>query len=347
MDINKLLSIINTGRILIQTHDYPDPDAITSAFGLQYLLKHFGVETSICFKGFAERASVNNLVKEFSIPLLTPIETMAIQPTDKIILVDGQKLNANMTNLPGDEVACIDHHPIFKQVDYQYSDIRLVGACASIIADYFVKSKVKIPCNIATLLLYGLMVDTHSMTRGVADLDLDIFPMLYRSSDPERFTQLEAKSLEFSDLQAFGAAINNIRVYGRTGFASIPFSCPDALVAQVADFILSLVEVDIAIIHARREQGWKYSVRSVLPEVHSGYMLAEVMPPYGTGGGHARMAAGFIPKENIIQTGMDKAQFESMLEERFLNYIEKHLAEKDIKNNSNDTNTTNETQDNQ
>ena len=329
MDINKLLSVINNGHVFIQTHDYPDPDAITSAFGLQYLLKQFGVETSICFMGSAERASFNNLVKEFAIPLLTPVETMSMESTDKIIQIDGQKLNANMTKLPGDDVACIDHHPIFKQSYYQYTDIRLVGACASIVTDYFVQTGTEIPSNIATLLLYGLMVDTHCMTRGVADLDLDVFPRLYRLATPDRLEQLESKSLEFSDLQAFGAAINNIRVFGRTGFASIPFSCPDALVAQVADFILSLVEVDIAIIHACRDRGWKYSVRSVLPEVHSGYMLAEVMPPYGTGGGHAKMAAGFIPKENILKTGMDKVQFATMLEERFLKYIEVHMAERE------------------
>ena len=71
MDINKLLSVINSGRVFIQTHDYPDPDAITSAFGLQYFLKKFGVETSICFMGYAERASVNNVIKDFSIPVMT------------------------------------------------------------------------------------------------------------------------------------------------------------------------------------------------------------------------------------------------------------------------------------
>ena len=38
----------------------------------------------------------------------------------------------------GQEIICIDHHPIYDPVDYRFSDIRPdVGACASIIATYY------------------------------------------------------------------------------------------------------------------------------------------------------------------------------------------------------------------
>ncbi|MBQ7585531.1 MAG: DHH family phosphoesterase [Desulfovibrionaceae bacterium] len=327
---NDLLSIVKDGRIFIQPHDYPDPDAIASAFGLHYFLQHFGIETGICFVGDAERVVVNNAIKEFNIPIMNNDALKAIQSTDKIILVDGQKLNSNMTNLPGDEVACIDHHPIFKKITYQYADIRLVGSCSSIIADYFFNANFEIPVNIATLLLHGLMIDTKNMTRGVAELDLEVFPKLYRLADHDRLSKLGAKSLEFNDLQAFGAAINNIKVFSHTGFAGIPFPCPDALIAQVADFILSLAEVDIAIIHDVREAGFKFSVKSVLPEIHSGYMLSNVMPPYGSGGGHAKMAAGFISKESQLKSGLDEFQFMGMLARRFLRYITEHLVPKNV-----------------
>ena len=90
----------------------------------------------------------------------------------------------------------------------------------------------------------------------------------------------------------------------------------------MADFILSLAEVDIAIIHSVRNEGFKFSVRCVLPYVHSGYMLAEVMPPYGTGGGHAKMAAGFIAKDKFKETGLSDDAFMTMLEQRFLRYVQ-------------------------
>ena len=329
MDIQKLLDILKGDHVYIQTHDYPDPDAIASAYGLQNFLARFGIVSSICFMGASERASVNNALKEFNIQVATYEEAVHMKETEKIILVDGQKRNANMTDLPGNEVACIDHHPVFQHVDYPYADIRLVGSCASIITDYYLTADIPIPKDVATLLLYGLHIDTNFMTRGVADLDLDIFPKLYRMADQRRLELVEARSLEFSDLKAFGAAINSVQVFGRTGFVGIPFSCPDALIAQVADFILSLAEVDIAIIYARRGNGIKFSVRSVLESVHSGNMLAEILPPYGNGGGHARMAGGFVRLENVQQSGLDEAGIIKLLEERMLAYIDAH-QQKDV-----------------
>ncbi|MCR5813142.1 MAG: DHH family phosphoesterase [Desulfovibrio sp.] len=323
--VEKLFEILQTGRIFLQTHNYPDPDAIASAFGLQKLLAHFGLKSEICYVGAAERASVNTAVREFDIDIAPYSEALGMQEDDKIVLVDGQKLNANMTDLPGDEVACIDHHPIYNVIEYQYSDIRLVGACSSIIADYYDELKLPMPSEVATMLLYGLQVDTGYMTRGVNELDLKVFPLLYRKADHNRLELLASRSLEFADLKAFGAAINNIQIYDKAGFVHIPFACPDALIAQVADFVLSLAEVDIAVISSSRQNGLKFSVRSVLPELHSGNLLAETMPPYGNGGGHASMAGGFIKRESIEKSGLSAAQFLSLMHQRLLGYIRDHL----------------------
>ncbi|MCR4666045.1 MAG: DHH family phosphoesterase [Desulfovibrio sp.] len=327
MDVQSLLDALGGGRpVYIQTHDYPDPDAIASAFGMQQFLRHFGVDSTLTYVGDAERASLATAVRTFGIELVNASQ-LSMAEDDPILLVDGQKLNANMTDLPGDEVACIDHHPIFKDISYRYADIRSVGACSSIVADYFFRAHVPMSADVATMLLFGLQIDTSYMTRGVADLDLDVFPRLFRQADKTCLEIVESRSLEFTDLQAFGAAINSIRIFGRTGIAFIPFACPDALIAQVADFILSLAEVDVAIIRARREAGLKFSVRSVDPSVHSGYLLSHVMPPFGNGGGHAGMAGGFVGNEGIAESGLDLKSFMRMLDDRFLRYIAEHQKE--------------------
>ncbi|MBQ7609069.1 MAG: DHH family phosphoesterase [Desulfovibrionaceae bacterium] len=324
MKWQELLGIIGGERLFIQTHDYPDPDAIASAFGLQAFLAHFGIHSLLCYSGEAERISVTTAIEAFNIPIFHFSDSLCMQSEDRIILVDGQKFNANMSDLPGTVIACIDHHPIRREPSYAFTDIRQVGSCSSIIADYFLSAKIPLPRDVATMLLYGLHVDTGYMTRGVQDLDLDIFPMLYRASDQESLERVESRNLEFADLKAFGAAINSITIFDRTGFAYIPFSCPDALIAQVANFILSLAEVDVAIISSSRPNGIKYSVRSVMTGLHSGSMLAELMPPYGSGGGHAGMAGGFVRKEAIIENGMDEEQVMNLLKEHFLTYISQH-----------------------
>lgn len=47
----ELLQQINRQHVYIQTHNFPDPDAIASAYGLKRLLATRGIEASICYKG--------------------------------------------------------------------------------------------------------------------------------------------------------------------------------------------------------------------------------------------------------------------------------------------------------
>ena len=49
--IEKLAELCRHKTVYIQTHNFPDPDAIASAFGLQKLLKHYGVDSTLCYAG--------------------------------------------------------------------------------------------------------------------------------------------------------------------------------------------------------------------------------------------------------------------------------------------------------
>ena len=109
--------------------------------------------------------------------------------------------------------------------------------------------------------------------------------------------------MEFHDLKAYGEAIKRIEVYNKVGITDIPFSCTDALVAILSDFILALQEVDVAVVFSYREDGIKFSVRSEDPDVHAGYLIHQALQGYGDGGGHAEMAAGMIRKENMHLLG--------------------------------------------
>lgn len=51
----QLLEQINREHVYIQTHNFPDPDAIASAYGLQRLLKTRGIRATICYKGKIDR----------------------------------------------------------------------------------------------------------------------------------------------------------------------------------------------------------------------------------------------------------------------------------------------------
>lgn len=307
MDPFQLVELLKGHKTYIQTHNFPDPDAVASAFALQNFLKQHGILTDICYDGRIEKLSTRKMITVFGIEAKSREEIENImREEDYIIMVDSQKYNANITDFIGDEVACIDHHPTVIECEYAYKDVRRVGACATIIAEYFQQTDTPMDSVVAAALAYGIKMDTADFIRGATDLDVDMFAYVYRIADVQKLVTMYTNVMEFSDLKAYGAAIDSIQVYQNVGFAAIPFDCPDALIAIISDFILSLDVVDISIIYAVRSDGIKFSMRSALLEVDAGNVIDKALQGYGNGGGHPSMAGGFIPKENAERLAVNR-----------------------------------------
>ena len=113
IDLTKMIDSFTHRHVFIQTHNFPDPDAIASAYGLQYLLHSRGLESTIIYKGKVEHGSSNAMVKKLGIEIIEYSDMTEKSQDAEIILVDSQKGNANIIDMPGNEVVCIDHHPIF------------------------------------------------------------------------------------------------------------------------------------------------------------------------------------------------------------------------------------------
>lgn len=311
----------------IQTHNFPDPDAIASAYGLSVLLAKFDIPSDICYKGKIERYSTNGFINQLGIKM-TDLNDIKMDMSDEIILVDSQKGNSNIVDAPGDEIICIDHHPTFdsgKPVSYRYADIRPeLGACSTIIARYYFENNIQMDKKVATALLYGIKSDTMSLSRGVALLDLDVYHNLYKMSDLSVIQSLEHCSLKFDDLRAYANAINTIKVYDNVSFANTGYNCPEALIASISDFMLDLVEVDFSVVYSIKDDGIKLSVRS-LGLINAGVIANRALAGFGSGGGHASMAGGFVP---FGDTGHEDIEsITGHIEERFLEEISRMRAE--------------------
>ena len=303
-NLNDLAALCQGRTVYIQTHNFPDPDAIASAFGLQKLLKTYGVESVLCYDGRIDKLSASKMLETFHIEMFSYDSLKAdMRETDRIICVDSQKNAGNVTDFVGDEIACIDHHPTFVPIEYRYQDIRITGACATLIAEYYALSGREPDSDTATALLYGMKMDTLQFTRGVTELDIKMFGYLFPRCDQEKLAVLERNNMEFADLKAYGAAIESIELYDKVGFSCIPFSCPDALIAILSDFILALIEVEVAVVFSFRDDGIKLSVRSEDPDIHAGNLLHDALKDIGNGGGHASMGGGLIEKEHLPELG--------------------------------------------
>ena len=298
--IDRIAEIVKGREVFIQGHNFPDADSIASAYGMQRLLESRGVSSDIIYVGLIEKFSISRMLEVLDIKITLDENEERLTEDDAIIIVDAQKFNSNIKDCVGEELVCVDHHPIMSEPDYLFTDIRPeVGACSSMIAGYFFEAGLTPDVKTATALVYGIKMDTLDLTRGASLIDVEMYSRLYPLADIEALAQLNTNTMKYEDLMAFGEAIRNIQIYDNIGIARLDIRCSDGLIAEISDFILGLLEVELCVVYAIRSNGIKISVRSEIKGIKAGAVIQAALDGIGSGGGHDEMAGGFIPIENV------------------------------------------------
>jgi len=286
--------LINQQPAYIQTHDYPDHDAVGSAFGLRELLANQGITAHIIYKGEIQRDSLHEMINKLGIPI-EAAGNYALDEESPIILVDGCKGNRNVTDLIGDEIAVIDHHQVNDPDDVPLIDIRpQLGACATLIHRYAEATHAKLSREAATALLIAINMDTGLLTRGVAPEDIRAYAKLYPLADIPLQTSILRNFLQAPDLALYRFAIDNLSIDRSIAFCFFPEGCPQNLLGILADFLLALREVDFVTLCARNGGVINFSIRSERPEWSASQTIQDLLAGIGFGGGHHEMAGGVI-----------------------------------------------------
>ncbi len=320
--LDRLLAVITKPKVYIQTHNYPDQDALASAYGLQQLLLYKGIESTICYQGEIDKANTITMTEALELQLYD-VDDLPIQADDEIILVDGQKGNVNLEELIGDEIACIDHHPMQEVDSYRFYDIRKVGACATMIGEYFLENNIPVSEKVATALVYGIKMDTANLMRQTTAADVDVFCAMYKKASIEMIQRFESNSLILTDLDAYREALKDLKIYGHNiGMANVGANCSEAMMGTLSDFIMSLDVVDFSVVYSYRAGGLKLSVRSEVPGVDAGVIVRKALSGYpGGGGGHAGMAGGFVA--GLSESQANEAEY--VITERIIQLVEECL----------------------
>lgn len=319
--LEEIISCIKGNSVYVQMHNFPDPDAIASAYGMKYLLRAEGIDAQIVYKGSIENTVTAKMVKLLNIDILEVKSAWELDCNREVIIVDAQNGNANIIDMHSDKTICIDHHPVYNDSKYVFKDIRPdVGACASIIASYYIENDVVIDIHMATALLYGIKVDTADMKRGVTKLDLDMFYYLYNRADHKVLNNLDTSVRQYDDLKAYAYAIANVDIQNDICFASAGDNCKESLIASICDFIMSLDGVNLAIVYSAKEEGIKLSIRSN-GSYDSGRISNKALCDIGNGGGHEHMAGGFISYDKLERK--DAAGIREIIKNRFMSEVNK------------------------
>lgn len=305
-------------EVFLQPHNVPDPDAIASCLGLQYLLRQKGIESAIVYDREIEKANSLKMLELFQVPIVLAKDVSTLGEEDWAVLVDAQKGNTNTTDLATDEVAVIDHHEYMGNKGYRFEDIRPdIGSCSAIIAEYFFENEIVPPSRFATALLYGIFMDTDNLTRGARALDIDMFYRLYGIADIALINELKGNELSLADLSLYADAFRTVEIYDEIGFLQLT-SANDSLLGAASDIVVSVAGVNAVVAFSVRPSGIKISTRSIVPEIRANDLVRGIVEGIGFGGGHKHMAGGFIPTDNLNPSrGVD-----TLIKHRSIRFLE-------------------------
>ncbi|UTC62361.1 DHH family phosphoesterase [Treponema sp. OMZ 788] len=294
-----LCSILDKNQpVLVQTHDFPDHDAIGAAYALSKLLENHGYTTEIAYGGLVQSLPLIEFVKYLNHPLLK-VEEIEDLKKYQVIIVDGSPFKATVSKVAGILKAVIDHHPPRTKSAAEYMDIRPeMGACCSIIWSYWKESGKEYDGMTATAMIAGIQLDTSFLTRRVNPLDMDAYYELYFKSDVQTMYQMIKTTINIDELEEIGRAFTDYFQIGNFLLVELGEDYSRALLSVLADFLIWIKDISFVIVIETSGTEYKLSARSRDKTLDAGYLVKEALNGIGSGGGHAHMAGGVIqPKK--------------------------------------------------
>jgi nanoRNase/pAp phosphatase (c-di-AMP/oligoRNAs hydrolase) len=262
---SKLVEVLEAHRgerHAIILHDFPDPDAISSAYAHKLISAKFDIETDIIYSGKISHRQNIAMVRLLGIDLIHYEPSLDFKKYQGAVFVDNQGMTVEGI-VKGLEAAgvpvlmIIDHHEPQERLEAEFSDIRRsAGASATIYSEYLQeifkeldKSR-KEHIMTATALMHGIMTDTGNFIKAKAD-DFYAAAFLSEYDDPELLGQIMSQSRSKQVMEIIRRALGGRVVAQSYSIASIGYLRAEDrdAIPQAADFLLTEENVHTAIVY--------------------------------------------------------------------------------------------------
>ena len=320
MGFKELISVIDKDRKLyVQMHRPPDPDCIATAAVISDMLRSVGFKPQIIYTGLISKPETMELIDNLGIKLVrldTETNKALVKKEDQIIVVDCQKDNSNVNKMPGEYIACVDHHPALADTEYAYVDIRPeYGACSSILYEYAVEFGYELSPVQAALMIYGIRIDTDDLSRRKYMLDIDIFGSLYKIANLDILSSIGRNSIRPEDISTTIVAYENLTIKNNVAYSFAGEDKAKESLAELADKLISLADVGFVVVYSKCFNGFNFSIRSQVDSLHAGKIAKHAFSKInGDGGGHLFMAGGIVPKVSFMDLLGSKAVMEKVID---------------------------------
>ncbi|PIQ86592.1 MAG: hypothetical protein COV74_04230 [Candidatus Omnitrophica bacterium CG11_big_fil_rev_8_21_14_0_20_45_26] len=281
--------------LLILTHDYPDPDALASAYALNFLVeKCYGISSRIVYSGVIGRTENRWMMNILKIP------AHRLRPSDfkrykNVALVDSQPEFENNA-FPRYEHATIviDQHASKGEkpnADFVAIDTEC-GATCVILAQALLLKRVEIPVRIATALAYGILSDTLNLYRASRHDVVDTYLGVLHSCDMRALARIQNPVRPRTFFMTLRKALQDAMMKRRLIVSHLGFVKNPDLVSQVADFLLTNKGINWSVCTGRYNGKIYVSLRAASPNAEAGEVLRDIFESKDEAGGRGTVAGG-------------------------------------------------------
>lgn len=242
-------------------HDYPDPDAISSAFAHRLISAQYHIQTDILYAGTISHPQNIALIRLLGIELVRFQPELNLRQYQAAVYVDNQgsaaaKVTEAIEAAGVPALVVVDHHEYQERLRPTFADIRRIGATATIYTEYLEEGLVELNRSnkdhvaVATALMHGIMADTDRFVRaGVADFHAAAF--LSRFIDQDLLNRILNQSRTRQTMESIQRALGH-RVttenYSIAGIGYLRAADRDSI-PQATDFLLTEENIHTAIVY--------------------------------------------------------------------------------------------------
>ena len=200
--------LLGYDHVTIQCHDNPDADAIASGYGLYCFFRDKGKDTRLLYSGRnkVRKANLMLMVEKLHIPLEYQPQ-MEDTVDGLLITVDCQYGAGNVTELPAEEIAVIDHHPLEVICTERMRLQPNMGSCATLVWTMLQEMHYPVEKNrdLGTALYYGLYMDTNQFSELSNPVDMDMRESL--NFDKNQISLFRNSNISLRELEIAGVAM--------------------------------------------------------------------------------------------------------------------------------------------
>ncbi|WP_293148537.1 MULTISPECIES: bifunctional oligoribonuclease/PAP phosphatase NrnA [unclassified Microcoleus] len=253
-------------RQLILLQDFPDPDALSSAWAYKLIAEQYDIQCEIIYAGALSHQENIALVKLTGLPLqrwtLETTKTKDLSAYQGCVFIDNQGTTCNLTEFilgAGVPIAAvIDHHSLQGEMNAEFTDLRPdIRATATIFTEYLQAGMVAFDGSVsqhvkcATALMHGLRSDTNAL-RQAQEEDFLAAAYLSRFYDPQLLNAVLQSSRSKWVMDAIERSLKHRIVKNNFSIAGIGYLRYDDRdsIPQAADFLVTEENVHTAVVYA-------------------------------------------------------------------------------------------------